>query len=557
MAVTGSISIIQNSQNIGNNTSSITVKGTATMSGPSCDYYTRTGTITIDGKKYSFSTTFPENSTKTIFSKTVTIKHNSEGKKSVSASFSIKTGMTGTLPNGVLSKSTSKTLTTIPRTSEVSLSSTNFNIGNTITIKTNRKSSSFKHTIDIKFNGKSVRSQKDVTTEYKWNTTELYKFITNANSATGTVTLTTYSGSTKVGTSSKNFTANVINSNPTFNNFDVEDINNFTLALTGDRNKYIKKYSNAKVTITSANKMIANNSASAKLYNIIAGQTNKILNYSDSDISATIDNINNNTISVFAIDSRNNQTSVTKSLNVIDYKECLLQSVTAEREGGIGTNLMINAYGTYNNINFGKVTNSIKAIDFRRKKKTLSIWDEWESILYLFEINTENGTFRSINKIYAPSLGGFELGVEYDVQIRVIDELSVDIENIEINSGKVLMSAIKDKGVCFGGIYDESIEGSLQYINGAGSISTIKTRYLPKGDGSKEYWLSLPEGTYYNNPDTIANPPDNYWGLIQKFQINKGDFIIIWYSTSGIGEIYRRAGSPAFLTDWTKIFPTT
>lgn len=457
MAVTGSISITQNSQNIANNTTSITVKGTATMSGPSYDLYTRTGTITIDGKDYSFSTTFPGNSTKTIFSKTVNVKHNAEGKKTVSASFTIKTGMTGTLPNGVLSKSTSKTLTTIPRTSKVSMSSTNFNIGKSITIYTNRASSSFTHTVKIEFNGKTVKKQTNVGSSYSWSTTELYKFIPNANKATGKVTLTTYSGSTNIGSSSISFTANVTNSNPTFSNFDVEDTNNVTLALTGDKNKYIKKYSNAKVTITSANKMIAKNSATAKSYNVVAGSSSKSINYSTSDVSTTINNINNNTISVFAIDSRNNQTSKTKSLNVIEYTECLLQSILVEREGGIGTNVQITAQGKYSNIDFGQVTNSIKAIDFRKKKKTLSTWEDWESILYLFEIDTENGRFNSVNKIYAPSLDGFELGVEYDVQIRVKDELSEDIESLEINSGKVLMSAVKDKGVCFGGIYDEKV----------------------------------------------------------------------------------------------------
>lgn len=119
MAVTGSISIKQNSQNIANNTSNITVTCKATMTGPSYDYYDRTGTLTIDGEDYTFTSTFPENSTKTIVSKTLDIKHNSDGTKKVSASFSIKTGMTGTLPNGVLSASTSKTLTNIPRTSTV------------------------------------------------------------------------------------------------------------------------------------------------------------------------------------------------------------------------------------------------------------------------------------------------------------------------------------------------------------------------------------------------------------------------------------------------------
>lgn len=463
MAVSGSISIKQNSQNIANNTSSITVTGTATMSGPSYDYYTRTGTLTIDGKDYSFSATFPENTTKTLFSKTVNVTHNSVGEKTVSASFSIKTGMTGTLPNGVISESTSKKLTTIPRTSKVSMSSTNFYIGSTITINTNRASNSFTHTAVIKFNGTTVRTQTNIGASYSWNTSELYAKIPNANSGTGTVTLTTYSGSTNIGSSSVNFTANVRNSNPTFSNFDVEDTNATVLALTGDSSKYIKRYSNAKVTITSANKMTTKNSATAKSYNVIAGSASKSLNYSSSStITTTINNVNSNTISVYAIDSRNNQTGVTKSLSIINYTEVVLQSIDVHRENGVGTNVIVTANGKYNNVNFGKVTNSIKAIQFRKKKSSLSTWDSWQSIMYLFDIDTEKGTFKTNPTLFSEDLDGFDLGTEYDVQIKVTDELSEDVEQVKVNSGKVLMSAVKDQGVCFGGIYDTNLGGALQ-----------------------------------------------------------------------------------------------
>lgn len=463
MAVSGSISIKQNSQNIANNTSSITVTGKATMSGPSYDYYTRTGTVTIDGKSYSFSATFPENSTKTLFSKTVNVTHNSVGEKTVSASFSIKTGMTGTLPNGVISKSTSKKLTTIPRTSKVSMSSTNFYIGSTITINTNRASSSFTHKAVIKFNGTTVRTQTNIGASYSWNTSELYAKIPNANRGTGTVTLTTYSGNTNIGSSSVNFTANVRNSNPTFSNFDVEDTNATVLALTGDSTKYVKKYSNAKVTITSANKMTTKNSATAKSYNVVAGSASKSLDYSSSStVTTTINNVNSNTISVYAIDSRNNQTSVTKSLDVIDYTEVLLQSIDVHRENGIGTSVIITANGKYDNVDFGDVTNSIKTIQFRKKQSSSSTWGSWQSIKYLFDIDTTNGTFETKETLSSSSISGFSLGVEYDVQIKVTDELSEDVEEIQVNSGKVLMSAVKDQGVCFGGIYDTTLGGHLQ-----------------------------------------------------------------------------------------------
>lgn len=97
MAVTGSITITQDSQNIANNSTTITVVGKATMSGQSHDGYTRAGTLTIDGVNYEFSSTFPQNSTKELFRRTVEINHDEEGRKTVNASFSIKTGMTGTL----------------------------------------------------------------------------------------------------------------------------------------------------------------------------------------------------------------------------------------------------------------------------------------------------------------------------------------------------------------------------------------------------------------------------------------------------------------------------
>ena len=99
MAVAGSISITQNSQNIANNNSTITVVGKATMSGASYDLTGRTVTATIDGAKYRFgSVKFPQNSTATLFTKQITVSHDSLGKKTVSASFTVTTGMTGTLP---------------------------------------------------------------------------------------------------------------------------------------------------------------------------------------------------------------------------------------------------------------------------------------------------------------------------------------------------------------------------------------------------------------------------------------------------------------------------
>jgi ribosomal protein L14E/L6E/L27E len=459
MAVSSNISITQNSQNIANNKSNITVRVQVTTTGESYNGYSKPGTCTIDGTSYNFSHNIPYQATTTIFEKTLDVAHDSNGEKTVYASFSFQTGISA----GTITGSTSKKLTTIPRTSEVSLSKKNFNIGETITIYTNRKSASFTHTAVIKFNGQTVRTQTGIDASYSWNTNELFAKIPNQNQANGTVELTTYSGGTRIGTSTVNFTGYVVNSDPVFNNFDCEDTNTITKALTGSNQKYIRKYSNLKVTITSANKMTTKNSATPKYYNIVVGNKIEKLDYSTSEISKTINNMDDNTVTVFAVDSRGNQKDKTKALDIVEYSETVLQSVKIERKEGVGETVLISLSGKYANINFGAKTNTVKSIQFRKKSKTETEFESWVEIKQLVTINTENGTFSCDSKEITGQT--FTLGTEYDIEVQVKDELSSDTEPVSLNSGKVLLSALKNKGISVGGIYDENLGGPLQLDN--------------------------------------------------------------------------------------------
>lgn len=456
MAISSNISITQNSQNIANNKSNITVRVQVTTTGESYNGYSKPGTCTINGTPYDFSHNIPYQATTTIFEKTLDVAHDSNGEKTVYASFSFQTGISA----GTITGSTSKKLTTIPRTSEVSLSKKNFNIGETITIYTNRKSASFTHTAVIKFNGQTVRTQTGIDASYSCNTNELFAKIPNQNQANGTVELTTYSGGTRIGTSAVNFTGYVVNSDPVFNNFDCEDTNTITKTLTGNNQKYIRKYSNLKVTITSANKMTTKNSATPKYYNIVVGNKIEKLDYSTSEISKTINNMDDNTVTVFAVDSRGNQKDKTKSLDIVEYSETVLQSVKIERKEGEGETVLISLSGKYANINFGAKTNTVKSIQFRKKSKTETEFESWVEIKQLVTINTENGTFSCDSKEITGQT--FTLGTEYDIEVQVKDELSSDTEPVSLNSGKVLLSALKNKGISIGGIYNEKLGGPLQ-----------------------------------------------------------------------------------------------
>lgn len=460
MAVSSNISITQNNpQNIAENKTNITVRVQVTTTGESYNGYSKPGTCTIDGKTYDFSHNIPYQATTTIFKKTLDVTHDEQGEKTVYASFSFQTGISA----GTITGSTSKKLTTIPRTSEVSLSKKNFNIGETITIYTNRKSDSFTHTAVIKFNGQTVRTQTGIDASYSWNTNELFAKIPNQNQANGTVELTTYSGNTRIGTSTVDFTGYVVDSDPVFNNFDCEDTNTVTKTLTGNNQKYIRKYSNLKVTITSANKMTTKNSATPKYYNIVVGNKIEKLDYSTSEISKTINNMDDNTITVFAVDSRGNQKDKTKALDIVEYSETVLQSVKIERKEGVGETVLISLSGKYANINFGAKTNTVKSIQLRKKSKTETEFGSWVEIKQFVTINTENGTFSCDSKEITGQT--FTLGTEYDIEVQVKDELSSDTEPVSLNSGKVLLSALKNKGISVGGIYNENLGGPLQLDN--------------------------------------------------------------------------------------------
>lgn len=537
MAVSSNISITQNSQNIANNKSNITARVQVTTTGESYNEYSKPGTCTINGTSYDFSHNIPYQATTTIFEKTLDVEHDSNGEKTVYASFSFQTGISA----GTITGSTSKKLTTIPRTSEVSLSKKNFNIGETITIYTNRKSASFTHTAVIKFNGQTVRTQTGIDASYSWNTNELFAKIPNQNQANGTVELTTYSGGTRIGTSTVNFTGYVVNSDPVFNNFDCEDTNTVTKTLTGNNQKYIRKYSNLKVTITSANKMTTQNGATPKYYNIVVGNKIEKLDYSTSEISKTINNMDDNTVTVFAVDSRGNQKDKTKALDIVEYFETVLQSVKIERKEGIGETVLISLSGKYANINFGAKTNTVKSIQFRKKSKTETEFGSWVEIKQLITINTENGTFSCDSKEITGQT--FTLGTEYDIEVQVKDELSSDIEPVSLNSGKVLLSALKNTGICVGGIYDENLGGPLQ-LDKKNVIDWINS----KQDKQKHILKAILATdnttiTSSQDYDAVLVPLGQYIKMGNKLSFSNGKIVI------GSGVNYIRISAQVMMSD--------
>lgn len=403
-----------------------------------------------------------------LASGTAQIDHNSDGKKTFTITIS------GWLYNyGNTSGSDSFELPKIPRTSNVSLSSTNFNIGTSITINTNRASSDFTHTAVIEFNGSTVKTQKSIGASYEWDTSELYNYIPKSNKATGTVTLTTYSGSEKIGSSSIEFTANVTDSNPIFSNCIYEDTGEMSTQLTGNSQVVINDYNVLEVTIPVADKAIAKNGATMDTYRLVCGSQSTEVSYSSKeDVKLKLYYITSKTFTLYAIDSRKNSTCITKTIEEVNWKNYfypVIKTGLAERTGGVGTETILTFEGTFWNNNFGEVNNTIRECKYRYKK---TLENESNFSDYIEISPTVSGNNFNYNLSIQGDLeaNGFDSAFSYDIEISVKDEIGF-IDDRRTTIYKVLLGsgtpgmALHRKGVSYGGPYNEE-EGGLLQING-------------------------------------------------------------------------------------------
>ena len=244
----------QGSQSITANTSSVNWRVTVSRTGV---YYTHnkqgdsTLSLNLDGQNVHYSYPIWETSGEEymLASGSSTISHNADGTKtlSISCTFNPNNGLHGTI-----TVSASLILTTIPRSSSVSVSPGV--IGSSVTININRSNSNFKHTVRYAWAGKSGTIATNVDTSTSWTIPlDFANDIPNSASGTGTIFVDTYSGSTKIGTQSTTFTASVpANVKPTFSGVTLSDLNGAAQNLIPNGNTFIQVISNIKVAFNGA-----------------------------------------------------------------------------------------------------------------------------------------------------------------------------------------------------------------------------------------------------------------------------------------------------------------
>jgi hypothetical protein len=426
---------------------------------------------------------------------TATVAHNADGTKIVNITGYFNSGVTSKLEN--LSVSQNITLTTIPRASQITASSNSFNIGSSITIYTNRKSTSFTHALNLYFGNYSTTLAYNITDSYYWDSTSwassLYQQIPNTNTGTGTLRLITYDvDNNVVGYTELSFTAHVTDSNPTFANFTYQDTDSATVALTGNSSQIVQTKSNIQVTVNGA---ATKNYATISTYKVQYGS--KTITSSSNVISfGTVSNNDNLTITV--IDSRGNSSQQSVYLTTVPYASPTVTVVALSRVNNIEAGTVLVCSGSYANLVVTKEQYSLK---YRYKVTTSETWSSYVQITP----SMSDGDFS-----FNANIGNFDINSSFNFEIVASDYYSATTQPallptakpvFSIRDGKIGVNKIPENGA-FDVSGDVYISGSKAYSDGYHpSADTVGGLHILKGSASGTAATQTSYGSIYYSAD--------------------------------------------------------
>ena len=419
MARSGSVSIVLNSQNQENNTSSITVKGICTTTDGSWRGDYREGTYTIKQgsttlKSGSFTHGAAANATTTLFTVTLTVKHNDDGTSgTITATFNYDSGWcTGT-------KST--TLTTIPRKSTLSVAAGTLGTAQTLTVS--KKLSSFTHTIVATCGAqsttictKSSSTSISFTPPLGWASEN-----TTGTSLSVKYTITTYNGSTSIGSDSYTVTCSIPSSVKPSCSVAVTD----PMGYAGTYGGFIKGLSKFKVVVTPTTSY---GSAIASYSTTANGST-----YTESSFTTgVLASSGTLTVNATVKDKRGRSGSASSTATVLDYSPPVVTKLAVKRCNADGTE---NDQGTHCKVTFSATITSLNSKNSAayklQYKKTSASGNPTEVNLttYAGKYSVADGTY-----IFAADTGS-----SYNITLSATDNFNSNTRTTSVSTGFTLM----------------------------------------------------------------------------------------------------------------------
>jgi len=310
------------------------------------------------------------------------------------------------------------------------------------TINTTVYVPSYTHRLEIKNGNTSILTKTGLTLANGNNTitltaaerTTLLNAMSTIKSFTGTFVLTTWSGSTQIGSAtSKTATVQTTASNsaPTFTGFTYQDNNSAVVSVTGNNQIMVQNASTVRVNITAAT---AKNSATIKSYSVAFGN----LSASSTSTTVTMGTITTSgtvAMTVTAIDSRGYSTSRSTNVTVVAYSKIVYTSSTIRRVNEVENTIQLSFAGNRKAITIsGTEKNSIIYCQYRYKKTSDSSWSSYTDILS--QVTTSGLNFSFSNN----ALVNLDANYSWNVQVLIQDKLTSDTLNLIVNQGIPLMS---------------------------------------------------------------------------------------------------------------------
>ena len=471
--------------------------------------------VTVDGKTWSGTNTvgLSGGATKTLASGSKNIYHNADGSKSFSYSFSQGFDITYSGSQvGTKTGSGSGTLNAIPRGSVLGSISA-FTIGNAITIPITKYSTSYTDTLTISVGGTVIKTVSSISNNasVSFTATELnniYAKLPTATSGTFTFKLTTKSGTTTIGTSTKTVKGTIPSTiKPTISSVSLSE---YVSGLATQFGAYIQNKSRISGTVNAA----AGTGSSIESYKITINGTTYTSRTFTTNVLKTS---GSNSYSVTVTDKRGRTASTSGTFNVLAYTSPTISSFSVVRSNANGT---ANDEGAYAKINASASISSLnskntKSFVLQYKLKSATTWTNLETY-------TGGYTYTVTNKI----ISNINVDNPYDFRIVATDYFgAVNSKVIALSTAYTILDIkANGKGIAFGKVatednvqdigFDKTYLSDNTYLGGQANNDTEKNLFFTNtGNGLNKHNVKL----YGGNGNSITSV--GLWDVIKDLPI--------------------------------------
>lgn len=498
-----------NRQDIASNSSTVNVQarlrtnGYASLWGVTADLAANVnGSQTIEHPTINIGTS----SSQLIFAHDFNVPHNSDGTKTVDISISVGLNAGG---YGSSTAAFSLPLPTIPRASTVN--DVTGTLGSSMTININRKNDSFKHTVKYNFGSLSGTIATNIDTSVSWTPPiNLATAIPNKTSDWGNITVDTYSGSSKIGTSTSRLTLNVPDSiKPTLASITLTDSNTAVKNILNTANTFVQVMSNIQVAFNGANGAYGSTVSSYRAE--ILGK-NQSTNSNNGFLGVM--NFNGSvTIRATVTDSRGRTSDpVDVQATILDYFTPQL-SFSAQRSGGSNTTITVMRTARIAPLTVGSVQKNTMKLTFKYK--------EHSATDFTTDTGSAGGTWTTISSLTNSSanLGAtFNVLKSYDI-IGTIEDSFTSYDFLITMGTESFPLALKVDRMGLGKLPERSgvIDSAWEYYY---NNKSIQHHRLTNNDGTA---ILLADGSDLNNATVpgfyngynLLHAPSTGWNYIR------------------------------------------